>query len=354
MKTPLKVHVIEFFIGNTRNKLTSLLFAVVVWAFAFGNTGHEENVEGFILVQPQGKDQVVVKQEIAQSRLVGQTGDPFTGRCRISISGPRNVLTRYLDSTERLNGTIQIEGSGRVDLIGGNVFDLPSGLSIKAIDPSWLNVIVDQVVKVEIEVKPLISGTPGQGFVLFPGGITTEPRSVFLEGPRELLEGDSIGVFTQEIDIAGSATEKLEQTVALVITGDDTGLVSIASGSPSEVVVRLEFQPNLTQAQAEVSVRYIVDEEIDLDIRGDRTIKVSVSGIEDAVREWEKRVQQGTFYLLVKVTDTEGQNRNVPTEEVRWIEGSLPDGISRDQVKLERIILYSAQLLKAVREDEQQ
>ena len=354
MKTPLRDHVIEFFIGNTRNKLTSLLFALVVWAFAFGNTGHEENVEGFILVQPQGKDRVVVKQEIAQSRLVGQTGDPFTGRCRISISGPRNVLTRYLESTERLSGTIQIEGSGRVDLIGGNVFDLPSGLSIKSIDPSWLTVIVDQVGKVEREVKPMISGTPGQGFILFPAGISSEPSSVFLEGPQELLEGDGVGVFTQEIDIAGISTEQLEQTVSLVITGDDSGLVSIASGSPSEVTIRLEFQPNLTQAQAEVSVRYIVDEEIDLDIRGDRTIKVTVSGVEAAVREWEKRVQQGAFYLLVKVTNTEGENRNVPTDEVKWIEGSLPDGISKDQVKLERIILYSAQLLEASGEDEQQ
>jgi hypothetical protein len=353
MKTPLKLRAIEFFIGNTRNKLTSLVLAVVVWAFAFGNTGHEETVDGFILLEPLGDEQVIVKQEIAQTRFLGQVGDLFSGRCRISISGPRNVLTRYLDSTQTPGGVLRVDRSGRVNLKVEDVFDLPSGLSIQSIDPSSLAVMVDSVVKVEREVKPLVSGTPGEGFVLSQGGIASEPKTTFLEGPKSLLEDDSVSVFTQEIDISGLSAAQLERTVPLVITGDNSGLIRIAGGSPSAVNVRLELQPNLTQAQAVVSVRYIVDEEIDLDIRGDRTIKVTVSGVEEAVREWQKRVQQGTFILLVKVTNTEGENRNVPAEEVQWIEGSLPEGISRDQVKLERIILYSAESLKAPGEDEQ-
>ena len=353
MKIPLKVRVIEFFIGNARNKFTSLVLAVVVWAFAFGNTGHETVIEGEISVIPLSDNQVVVKQEIAQTRFVGQVGDRFSGRVRISISGPRNVLTRYHESTPLLSGTIRAERSGRLILGTGDPFDLPSGLSIQSIDPSSLNVVVDPVVKVEREVKPMISGTPGPGFVLYPGGIESEPKVVLLEGPQSLLEGESVGVLTQEIDIDGISTLNLEQTVELVIVGNEAGLVTIASGSPSEVQVRLEFQPNLTQAQAEVSVRYIVDEEVDLDIRGDRTIKVTVSGVEEAVREWQKRVELGTFYLLVKVTNTDGENRNVPAEEVRWLEGSLPQQISRDQVKLERIILYSAQSPEAPVENEQ-
>ncbi|MGE4619176.1 MAG: hypothetical protein AAEJ04_05140 [Planctomycetota bacterium] len=353
MKTPLKVRVIEFFIGNTRNKLTSIVLAVVVWAFAFGNTGHEETVDGFIRLEPLGDDQVIVKQEIAQTRYLGQVGDLFSGRCRISISGPRNVLTRYLDSTQTPGGVLKVDRSGRVNLKVEDAFELPSGLSIQSIDPSSLAVIVDSVVKVEREVKPLVLGTPGDGFILSQNGIESEPKTTFLEGPKSLLEDDSISIFTQEIDIAGLSTVQLERTVPLVITGDSSGLVRIAGGAPSAVMVRLEMEPNLTQSQAVVSVRYIVDEEVDLDIRGDRTIKVTVSGVEEAVREWEKRVKQGVFFLLVKVTNTEGVNRTVPAEEVQWLEGSLPEGISRDQVKLERIILYSAQSMEAAGEDEQ-
>ena len=353
MKAPLKVRTIEFFIGNARNKFTSLILAVVVWAFAFGNTGHETVIEGVISVVPTRDDLVVVKQEIAQATFAGVVGDTFSGPVRISISGTRNVLTRYQEATPLLSGTVEVESSGRVNLSTADPFDLPSGLSIQSIDPESLNVVVDSFVKVEREVKPSISGTPGPGFVLYPDGIKTEPRSVFLRGPKSLVEGDTVGVLTQEIDIDGVSSLLKEQTVPLVIVGDDTGLVSIDSGSPADVQVRLEFQPNLTHAQAEVSVRYIVDEEVDLDIRGDRTIKVTVSGVEKAVREWQSRVEQGTFYLLVKVTDTDGENVNVPAEEVSWLEGSLPREISPDQVKLERIILYSAKSLEAPGEDEQ-
>ena len=53
------------------------------------------------------------------------------------------------------------------------------------------------------------------------------------------------------------------------------------------------------------------------------------------------------------MSNTNGNNRNVPAEEVRWLEGSLPQEISRDQVKLERIILYSTQPLDAPGEEEQ-
>lgn len=353
MKTPLKVRAIEFFIGNARNKFTSLVLAVVVWAFAFGNTGHETVIEGVITVMPTREDQVVVEQEIAQARYVGEPGDTFNGRVRITISGPRNVLTRYQEATPLLSGNIKVDSTGRINLGTGDPFDLPSGLSIQSIDPSSLNVTVDSVVKVEREVKPSISGTPGSGFVLYPDGIKTEPGSVSLTGPKSLVEGDNVGVLTQEIDIDGISSLLKEETVPLVIIGDNTGLVRIASGSPTEVQVRLEFKPNLTEAQADVAVRYIVDEEADLDVRGDRTVKVTVSGVEEAVREWQKRVEQGTFYLLVKVSNTNGKNRNVPAEEVRWLEGSLPQEISRDQVKLERIILYSTQPVDAPGEEEQ-
>ena len=42
----------ETFFGNTRNKLTSMVLAIVVWAYAFGNTGHEEIREAIILLKP--------------------------------------------------------------------------------------------------------------------------------------------------------------------------------------------------------------------------------------------------------------------------------------------------------------
>lgn len=342
MKAPLKVRLIEFFIGNTRNKLTSLVLAVVVWAFAYGNTLGEESIEASLFVEAAGEDQIVVSQSVLESRLAGVDGSEFNGRCRVILSGPRNTLNRYTENNPFPRGVLMVERSGSVDLRGGINLQLPKGLSVQSVEPSVLDVQIDRVIRINRAVRPSVVGTPGPGFLRFPDGIQSDPPEVAVEGPSSLLEDDSIGVLTQEIDIGGVSTELVEKSVSLVITGDESGLVRLAAESPETVTVRIQLQQNLTQAQELVSVRYIVDEEIDLDIRGDRTIKVSVAGTEEAVSEWRKRVQQGSFYLLVKVSDTGGESINVPEEDVRWVDGSLPAGISRDQVRLERIILYSA------------
>jgi len=353
MKGSWKDRVIEFLIGNTRNKLTSLFLAVVVWAYAFGNTGHEESFDAFMSVKAAAETHVVVTQEIAQARSSSQIGQKFTGACKVTLTGTRTVLTRFLESNPQPKGELKVERSGRFDLREDGIFALPAGVSIKSVDPSALQIVVEQMVRAERDVRVSVSGTPGPGFVSFPGGIKVDPATVTIEGPESLLGDGGVGVLAEAIDIEGRVTSQLELTVGLVITGDDTGMVTIAPGFPQEAVVRIELQQNLTQVQAEVSVRYIVDEDVDLVIRGDRSIKVTVSGIEEAVKEWQKSVEQGNFYLLVKVSDTGGESRNVPEEDVRWIDGSLPAGISRDQVKLERIILYSAKPHDASGEDQQ-
>ncbi|MBT5738735.1 MAG: hypothetical protein HN891_08870 [Planctomycetes bacterium] len=353
MKGSWRVRVVELLVGNTRNKLTSLLLAVVVWAYAFGNTGHEESIDAFLIVEPAAEDQVVISKTISQAKLMGQKGDPFVGRCKITLSGPRNVVARYVESELLPQGTLKVDRTGRIDLRSVDLFQLPQGLSVQGIDPSSLDVVLDSMVRVEKEVRASVRGTPGPGFVRFPGGISTDPEKITLEGPSQLLEQDVVAVLTQAIDIDGVVLPLVEATVPLVITGDDSKLIRIAEGFPAEATVKIHLQENLTQVQALVSVRYIVDEDVDLEIRGDQSIKVTVSGVEEAVREWKKRVDEGRFYLLVRGTDTGGEGRNIPREEVRWIDGSLPDGISGDQVKLERIILYSAKRIEVPGEEPQ-
>jgi hypothetical protein len=354
MKGSWQDRVIEFLIGNTRNKLTSLVLAVVVWAYAYGSMGQEESFDAVLFVKAAAETHVVVTQEIVQSGTSSDIGQEFEKSCRVTLAGTRAVLTRLRESNPLPRGELKVERSGLFDLREDAIFAaLPAGVSIKSVDPSALQIVVEQVVRAERDVRTSVSGTPGPGFVSFPGGIKADPATVTIEGPESLLEDDGVGVLTEAIDIEGRVTSQLEFTVPLVITGNEKKLIKIADGFPKEAVVRIELQQNLTQVQAEVSVRYIVDEDVDLVIRGDRSIKVTVSGIEEAVKEWQKSVELGNFYLLVKVSDTGGESRNVPEEDVRWIDGSLPTGISRDQVKLERIILYSAKPHDASGEDQQ-
>ncbi|NCF55760.1 MAG: hypothetical protein GWP41_05785, partial [Planctomycetia bacterium] len=87
---------------------------------------------------------------------------------------------------------------------------------------------------------------------------------------------------------------------------------------------------------------------------GDQTVKVTVNGIEEDVLQWKKNVTEGRFYLLVRATDTNGNSMNPSDDQVYWLEGSLPSRITRDRVKLDKIILYSAEkIVKSVEESSQ-
>ncbi len=354
-KTPFSVRAMEFFFGNTRNKLTSMVLAVVVWAYAFGNTGHEETREAIILIEPSSSEElVIVDQRIIDSRIMGQPGDFFSGNCRVTLSGPRNVLARFSEESPLFSGKLIIEKSGQIQLRNGDAFDLPVGITIQSVDPATITVEVDQLENVEREIRPLISGQPLAGFQFTSEDVALDPSTVTLIGPKSILEGDQIKVLTREIDVSGISEPLAIEDVDLRITGDDSKLVRFILPENGMTKLKVELRQNLTEATAEVRVRYIVDEGDDLDIRGDQTVKVTVNGIEEDVLQWKKNVTEGRFYLLVRATDTNGNSMNPSDDQVYWLEGSLPSRITRDRVKLDKIILYSAEkIVKSVEESSQ-
>ncbi len=346
----------EFFFGNTRNKLTSMVLAVVVWAYAFGNTGHEEIREAVIRLEPSSAESlIIVSQKISDSRLMGQLGDNFSGSCRISISGPRNVLAKFSEESPQIIGTLVVERSGLIQLRSGEAFDLPPGLTIQSVDPSSIEVVVDSLVRAQREVRPFISGQPAIGYQITSEDVRAIPDVVTLVGPQSVMEGDKVNVLTREIDVSDiSATLQVDE-VELRITGDDSGLVRF-DPPEAEFSGQVEINPsqNLEEATAEVSVRYVVEEGITLEINGDQTVNVTVRGIEEDILQWKKNVEEGRFYLLVRAKDTNGSSLNPTDDQVFWVDGSLPSRISRETIKYDKIILYSAKTIDRVGEETEQ
>ena len=353
-KTPLNVRLMEALFGNTRNKLTSMVLAVVVWAYAFGNTGHEEIREAIILLKPASEqEQIIVEQRIIDSRLIGQRGDNFSGKVRINLSGPRNVLAKYSEESPQIIGTLTVDRSGVIQLRSGEAFDLPAGLTIQSVDPASIEVQVEDLIRVQKEVRPIIKGLPAPGYQISSEDIRAIPPVVTLVGPKTVLEGDWVNVLSREIDTSGISAPLVVDSVELLITGDDLGLVEFdPPGSRTSGKVEINPSQNLLEASAEVSVRYVVEEGLALEINGDQTVKVTVKGIEEDILQWKKNVEEGRFYLLVRAKDTNGTSLNINKDQVFWVAGSLPSRITRDAVKFDKIILYSAKKATPAVEEE--
>ncbi|MAJ29024.1 hypothetical protein CBD41_06495 [bacterium TMED181] len=353
-KTPLNVRMMEFFFGNTRNKLTSMVLAIVVWAYAFGNTGHEEIREAVIRLEPSSnQEQIIVRQKISDSRLMGQPGDAFSGNIRMTLSGPRNVLARYSEESPQIIGTLFVERSGLIQLRSGDAFDLPAGLTIQSVDPSSIEVEVDALVRVQREVRPIIKGQPATGYQITSDNVKAVPKTVTLVGPKTVLEGDQVNVLSREIDVSGLSDSKTVESVELLITGDDSGLVKFdPPNAASSGQVEITLSQNLKEATAEVSVRYVVEEGVPLEINGDQSVNVTVRGIEEDILQWKENVEEGRFYLLVRAIDTNGTSLNPSADQVFWVDGSLPARISRETMKFDKIILYSAKKIDQNREEQ--
>ena len=344
----------ETFFGNTRNKLTSMVLAIVVWAYAFGNTGHEEIREAIIILKPANDiEQIIVSQKIDDSRLIGQRGDNFSGNVRINLSGPRNVLAKFSEESPQIIGTLTVDKSRLVQLRLEEIFDLPTGLTIQSIDPASIDVQVERLVKVQKEVRPILKGLPAPGYQINSENIRAIPPAVTLSGPESVLEGDGVNVLSREIDTNGISAPMIVDEVELLITGDDLGLVEFdPPGLRNSGKVEINPSQNLVEATAEVSVRYVVEEGVTLEINGDQMANVTVKGIEEDILQWKKNVEDGLFYLLVRASDTGGSSRNIDIDQVFWVAGSLPTRITRDSVKFDKIILYSAKKADKTGEEE--
>ena len=73
--------------GNVRNKGISLVFAILIWVFAFSHTKQEGTVEVEVRIESGNPERVVLKTESES-----ESGKTFTGQVTLTLEGPRNLI----------------------------------------------------------------------------------------------------------------------------------------------------------------------------------------------------------------------------------------------------------------------
>jgi YbbR domain-containing protein len=213
-------------------KLISLAFAVVLWFFVMGESRMEvnhivpleyENLPKNLMIASEVPSSVAIR--ISGPRALQVNLSPSDISLAVDLKGLPAGVTSFKRLEESLN--------------------IPSGLKITRISPSYVDVKLERVREREVPVRVVLTGEPAVGFIV--KSFKAVPAKVTVAGAESELKGVS-EVVTEGIDLT-HVQESFSQTVAISYIGNYTDLKETRT---VEVQVVLEPDPNYVSPQPEV------------------------------------------------------------------------------------------------------
>jgi YbbR domain-containing protein len=222
---------IEKIFENWLLKLVSLAFALVLWFFVMGESRMEVNYIVPLEYQNLPKGLMIANEvptsvalRISGPRALQGNLSPGDIRLAVDLTGLSAGVTSFKRLEENLN--------------------IPSGLKITRISPSYVDVKLERVRERSVPVRVVLTGEPAPGFIVKTA--VASPDKVTVSGAESELKGVS-EVVTEAIDLT-HVQESFSQTVALSYIGNYTDLKDTKT---VEVKVVLQPDPNYVPPQPE-------------------------------------------------------------------------------------------------------
>jgi YbbR domain-containing protein len=213
---------IEKLFENWLLKLVSLAFAAVLWFFVMGESRmavnyivplEYENLPAGLMIANEIPTSVALR--ISGPRALQVNLSPGDIRLGVDLKGLSAGVTSFRRLEESLN--------------------IPSGLKITRISPSYVDVKLERVRERSVPVRVVLSGAPAPGFMV--QSVLATPDKVLVSGAESELKGVS-EVVTEGIDLT-HVQESFSQTVAISYIGNYTDLKETKT-----VEVKVVLQPD--------------------------------------------------------------------------------------------------------------
>ena len=181
-------------------KLVALAVAIGVWFLVV--SGDRSHVSFAAPVEYVGVGEGLV--------LVGSPPYPVD----LQVDAPRWAAAQLSPTSVRVRVNLAALGEGEHAVpLGAEHVQVPAGVRITRITPSWLRVTLARTTTRTVRVVPQIRGTPAPRHALY--GVQVEPANVEVRGPRSTIEMRDT-VETVPVDVSGSR-ERVSQGVALLL-----------------------------------------------------------------------------------------------------------------------------------------
>lgn len=201
---------VEKLFENWLLKLISLAFAIVLWFFVMSERKLE--VAHIVPLEYTGLSQeLMIANEVPNSVAV-------------RISGPRALQMNLSPGDISLSVDLKGLSAGMTSFkrLEENL-NLPSGLKVTRISPSYVDVKLERIREKEVPVRLVLNGHPATGFQV--AETLVSPEKTLVTGAESELKSVS-EVMTESIDLTG-VRESFSQTVALSYVGNYTKLKDI-------------------------------------------------------------------------------------------------------------------------------
>ncbi len=337
----------RMFLGNWRNKGTSMVFAVLIWFFAFNNTKQEETFPILVQIKSSDPNQIVLQTALPGSKA------PFDSSVEVTLKGPRNLLKAVSLLSPPLEGFFSVDSSQTIKLQNGSGYPLlPGGVTVEGTVPTEVVVELDLLAKRSIPIEQGFVGSPSPRFrAPTRADMTFEPATVEVRGPASLL--DSVRVSIVQTTIAGWDEPVWEGSLPLVLTRSQGGPVQhreiyITEKSSREVRVRIDLKSALEEDQFQIPIRLSFASDTNRPAlritNADEQVTLTCRGTRESLAELHQLVKDGAISIWIEVTET-GTAKEVHSSKFQWAEGQIPAGIERSSMTFRPdIVIYKVVL----------
>lgn len=160
-----------YFRNNLGYRLISIFAAIVIWFFVFS----ERN--------PTTENVVTVPLEatgLARNLVVAEKPNTVN----IRFQGKANVVDKITSRDFRAYIPLDQADVGVRSI--QVVTEIPAGVRIVSVQPSWVQVHIDQVSSIQVPVEIVVKGEAARGYALETPRVT--PGQVLINGPEKYLE----------------------------------------------------------------------------------------------------------------------------------------------------------------------
>ncbi len=272
----------EFIVGNWRNKVVALFFAVLIWMAAYRSEKQEYSHVFRVELKPIQPNMLVTAVRHRSQQSDGMVD--FDGRVRLVFSGPRKQIDKIRDVPPALPA-VELAPDRDTHQLTQTELGFPrEGVEIVQILPDTLRVIQEESVTLKLESlseRLTISGIP-DGFEVASREV--KPNAVQVTGPKSIV--GSLGVrlsaameldrevFKDRVDIEltypeGLSIEVARRTVRVSPTEADVTVTlrAIADVLPVDAM-RISFRVPPLKTPIKIVVDDIVGETIPVEFYG--------------------------------------------------------------------------------------
>jgi YbbR domain-containing protein len=276
-------------------KFLSLLFALFLWYFVVGEDKVDMNVTIPVEIVNLPRDLIISNQ--------------FKKQLEVTISGQRSLIrglteqhiSRSIDLSKVSPGTLVIQHQP-------DSISLPRGLSILRIQPPTLTLLLDQLIKKELSIKPILIGKVDKDYKL--ESVVAEPSTLEISGPKAILGKEEI-LNTSSIDINGLKESSVKQ-VSLDLQPEIADLI----GEPI-VAVRI----NILELKKEIK---LTDIPVEFDLAS--------SNKTEAIYQIEPPTINITAEIPQRLIDNQGNLKNLFKAKIK------PESLKKGSLKLKVLV----------------